>query len=106
MYNPETVLVTNKPSSPISIQDMFVFCPTISSEIRKTDFIRFVYVFLYFSASSEKAAASDTRKCVHSRAFHAAQKAARDKGLSKEEVSKAASLAAKQATAQWDKDHA
>ena len=48
---------------------------------------------------------TDTRKCVHSRAYKAAAKLARDQGLEKAEISKAACLATKEAAEKWDLEH-
>ena len=48
----------------------------------------------------------DSRKCVHSRAYYAAAKAARNEGLGKIAVSKMACAAAKAAAAKWDAEHA
>ena len=45
---------------------------------------------------------SNTRKCVHSRAYHAAAKAAKEAGLNAFEISAAAKKAARAAAAQWD----
>jgi hypothetical protein len=42
------------------------------------------------------------RKCVHSRAYKTAAKAAQDAGLDKAQISKAACAAGKAATKQWD----
>ena len=50
---------------------------------------------------------SNTRKCVHSRAYHAAAKAAKLQGLNNAaEISAAAKKAARAAAEQWDLDHA
>ena len=50
---------------------------------------------------------SMTRKCVHSRAYHAAAKAAKLQGLNNEaEIKAAAKKAARAAAEQWDLDHA
>ena len=50
---------------------------------------------------------SMTRKCVHSRAYHAAAKAAKLQGLNNAaEISAAAKKAARAAAEQWDLDHA
>ena len=49
---------------------------------------------------------SNTRKCVHSRAYHAAAKAAKLQGKNNEaEIKTAAKAAARAAAAQWDLDH-
>ena len=49
---------------------------------------------------------SMTRKCVHSRAYHAAAKAAKLQGKNNEaEIKTAAKAAARAAAAQWDLDH-
>ena len=42
------------------------------------------------------------RKCVHSRAYKKAEKTAKDAGLDKAQISKAACAAGKAATEQWD----
>ena len=42
------------------------------------------------------------RKCVHSRAYKKAEKTAKDAGLDKAQISKAACAAGKAATKQWD----
>jgi len=47
-----------------------------------------------------------SRKCVHSRAYKAAAREAKEGGLSKAEISKAACKAGKEATDKWDDDHA
>ena len=49
---------------------------------------------------------SDSRNCVHSRAYKSAARIARDAGLSKAEISKAACKAGREAAAKWDLDHA
>ena len=50
---------------------------------------------------------SNTRKCVHSRAYHAAAKAAKLQGMNNDaEIRAAAKKAAQAAAAQWDLDHA
>ena len=50
---------------------------------------------------------SMTRKCVHSRAYHAAAKAAKLQGMNNDaEIRAAAKKAAQAAAAQWDLDHA
>ena len=50
---------------------------------------------------------SMTRKCVHSRAYHAAAKAAKLEGKNNDaEIRAAASKAARAAAEQWDLDHA
>ena len=49
---------------------------------------------------------SNTRKCVHSRAYHAAAKAAKADGLNAAEISAAAKKAARAAAEQWDLDNA
>jgi len=50
---------------------------------------------------------SMTRKCVHSRAYHAAAKAAKLEGKNNAaEISAAAKKAARAAAEQWDLDHA
>ena len=50
---------------------------------------------------------SNTRKCVHSRAYHAAAKAAKLEGKHNDaEIRAAASKAARAAAEQWDLDHA
>ena len=50
---------------------------------------------------------SNTRKCVHSRAYHAAAKAAKLQGMNNDaEIRAAAKKAARAAAEQWDLDHA
>ena len=50
---------------------------------------------------------SNTRKCVHSRAYHAAAKAAKLQGMNNDaEIRAAAKKAAQAAAKQWDLDHA
>ena len=49
---------------------------------------------------------SNTRKCVHSREYRAAAKAAKLQGLNAAEISAAAKKAARAAAEQWDLDHA
>ena len=51
-------------------------------------------------------ALSDTRKCVHSRAYKKAAAKAKAEGLSKLETSKAACKAGQEAAEKWDLDHA
>ena len=54
-------------------------------------------------APPAKAAGMDmSRKCVHSRAYHAAAKVAKAAGLSKPEISEAARAAGKVANEKWD----
>jgi hypothetical protein len=48
---------------------------------------------------------SDTRKCVHSRAYKAAAKVAKAAGLNAGEISLAACKAGKEAAAKWDLEH-
>ena len=60
-------------------------------------------------AAAKAAAAAGikmSRKCVHSRAYHAAAQVAKAAGLSKPEVSKAACAAGKVANEKWDEDFA
>ena len=60
-------------------------------------------------AAAKAAAAAGikmSRKCVHSRAYHAAAKVAKAAGLSKAEISKAACEAGKVAAKRWDEDFA
>ena len=50
---------------------------------------------------------SMTRKCVHSRAYHAAAKAAKLQGMNNDaEIRAAAKKGARAAAEQWDLDHA
>ena len=49
---------------------------------------------------------SDTRKCVHSRAYKKAANLAKAAGLSKAEISTAACKAGKEAADKWEEDHA
>ena len=49
---------------------------------------------------------SGFRNCVHSRAYKKAAKIAREAGLCKQKVGKAACKAGREAAEQWDKDHA
>ncbi len=52
-----------------------------------------------------KAPLSDTRKCVHSRAYKFAAKTAKAAGLSPPQISAAACKAGKEATDKWDLEH-
>ena len=56
--------------------------------------------------AAQAKALSNTRKCVHSRAYHAAAKAAKADGLNAAEISAAAKKAARAAAEQWDLDNA
>ena len=54
------------------------------------------------AAAKAPAAKNMSRKCVHSRAYKAAAKTAKDEGLDAAQVSKAACAAGKVANRQWD----
>ena len=47
----------------------------------------------------------DTRKCVHSRAYHSASRVAKAAGKNAVEISAAACKAGKEAAAKWDLEH-
>jgi len=55
--------------------------------------------------AAEAKVLSDSRNCVHSRAYKKAAKQAKLDGLNKAEISLAACKAARAAAEQWDLDH-
>ena len=57
------------------------------------------------AAPVAKAALSDTRKCVHSRAYKSAARVARIAGKTPSEISAAACKAGKEANEEWDREH-
>ena len=57
------------------------------------------------AAPVAKAALSDTRKCVHSRAYRSAARVARIAGKTPSEISAAACKAGKEANEEWDREH-